>query len=85
MITLSGPSFDPVNCPDGAFSALSGSLNASGQWEAFVTEVTCFEAEPDNVFATARLLPPVPLPAGGLLLLSGLAGAAALGRRKSRA
>lgn len=45
---------------------------------------------PDNLWrdlvrTEQRLVSPVPLPAGGLLLLSGLAGVAALKRRKKRA
>lgn len=37
------------------------------------------------VFATATAVDPVPLPAGGVLLLTGFAGLAALRRRKQRA
>ena len=44
-----------------------------------------FGSDEEATFATATSVAPVPLPAGGLLLLSGLVGVAGLKRRKKRA
>jgi hypothetical protein len=71
-------SIDVLNDPAGGypyFTALTG--DGEGSNVAYDQEIS---------FANFTISPisPVPLPAGGLLLLSGLAGVAALKRRKKR-
>lgn len=51
----------------------------------FVSGPASFDVGFDNIRAQAGPISAVPLPAGGLLLLSGLGGIAAINRRKKRA